>query len=304
MGTSSASIRVPGSERTAHEPVDVETAYVGPRYFETIGTPLVLGRELEPNDMTASRKVAVVNEAFVREFLPGEKRPDSRTFSFDDSKPEGGEPTFIVGVVRDIRHNGIQEPAKPTVYVAMEQGQTSWGPTILVRTLAPPTALIPPIYREMGRLGSNIAIGDFGTLRQQVDESIFEQRMLAALGAFFGTLALVLAAIGLYGVVAYGTARRTGEIGLRIALGAPRAQVVWMILRDSLLLVALGLAIGLPAALAGARAVQSVLFGIRPADPFTFATTAALLAAIGGAAAFLPARRASRLDPSQVLRNE
>jgi hypothetical protein len=254
--------------------------------------------------MTASRKVAVVNEAFVREFLPDEKHPDSRTLSFDDSKPEGGEPTFIVGVVRDIRHNGIQRPAKPTVYVAVEQGRNSWAPTILVRTLAPPTALLPPIYRELRRLGPSIAIGDIRTLRQQVDESIFEQRMLAALGAFFGTLALLLAAIGLYGVVAYGTARRTGEIGLRIALGAPRAQVVWMILRDSLLLVALGLVIGLPAALAGARAVQSVLFGIRPADPFTFATTAALLAAIGGAAAFLPARRASRLDPSQVLRNE
>ena len=304
QGVSSASIRVPGSERTAHEPVDVEVAYVAPRYFETIGTPLVLGRELEPNDMTSSRMVAVVNEAFVREFLPGEKHPDARTFSFDDSKPEGGEPTFIVGVVRDVRHNGIQQPAKPTVYVAIDQGQNGFPPTILVRTLAPPTALLPPIYHELGRLGPNIVIGDIRTLRQQVDESIFEQRMLAALGAFFGTLALVLAAIGLYGVVAYGTARRTGEIGLRIALGAPRAQVVWMILRDSLLLVALGLAIGLPAALAGARAVESVLFGIRPADPFTFATTAALLAAIGGAAAFLPARRASRLDPSQVLRNE
>src|SRR5664279_2333637 len=239
--------------------------------------------------------LAAVNEAFVREFLPGEKHPDSRTFSFDDSKPEGGEPTSIVGVVRDVRHAGIQKPAKPTVYVAIDQGQNSGLPAMLVRTQAPPNALLAPIYRELRRLGPSVAIGDIRTLRQQVDDSIYEQRMLAALGAFFGTLALVLAAVGLYGVVAYGTARRTGEIGLRIALGAPRAQVVWMILRDSLLLVGLGLAIGLPAALAGARAVESVLFGIRPADPFTFATTAALLAAI---------RRASRLDPSQVLRNE
>jgi predicted permease len=304
MGFAGASIRVPGSERTAHEPGYVDEAHIAPRYFETIGTPLVLGRELERNDMTGPRQVAVVNEAFVREFLPGEKHPDSRTFSFDDSKPEGGEPTFIVGVVRDVRHAGIQKPVKPTVYVAIDQGQNSGLPAMLVRTQAPPNALLAPIYRELGRLGPNIAIGDIRTLRQRVDDSIFEQRMLAALGAFFGTLALVLAAVGLYGVVAYGTARRTGEIGLRIALGAPRAQVVWMILRDSLILVALGLVIGLPAALAGARAVESVLFGIQPADPFTFAATAALLAAIGAAAAFLPARRASRLDPSQVLRNE
>src|SRR5260370_38865720 len=195
--------------------------------------------------MTSSRKVAVVNEAFVREFLPDEKRPDSRTFSFDDSKPEGGEPTYIVGVVRDIRHKGIQNSAKPTVYVAIDQVPNPSWPTILVRTQAPPMSLLAPIYHELGHLGPSVAIGEFGTLRQQVDDSIFEQRMLAALGAFFGTLALVLAAVGLYGVVAYGTARRTGEIGLRIALRAPRAQLLWKTLKDSLLLVARGQTTGL-----------------------------------------------------------
>ena len=304
MGASSASIRVPGSERTAHEPVDVATGFITPRYFETIGTPLVLGRELERNDMTGPRQVAVVNEAFVREFLPGEGRPDARTFSFDDSKPEGGEPTYIVGVVRDVRHSGIQKPAAPMVYVPLGPNRNPSLPTILVRTQGPAQALLAPLYRELDRMGPRIAIGEFRTLRRQVDDSIYEQRLLAALGAFFGALALVLAAVGLYGVVAYGTARRTVEIGLRIALGAPRGQVVWMILRDSLVLVIAGLALGLPAALAGARAVQAVLFGIQPADPFTFVSTTVLLAAIGGAAAFLPARRASRLDPSRVLRSE
>src|SRR5260370_1324364 len=171
--------------------------------------------------MTSSRKVAVVNEAFVREFLPDEKRPDSRTFSFDDSKPEGGEPTYIVGVVRDIRHKGIQKSAKPTVYVAIDQVPNPSWPTILVRSQAPPMSLLAPIYRELGHLGPSVAIGEFGTLRQQVDDSIFEQRMLAALGAFFGTLALVLAAVGLYGVVAYGTARRT------LAIGHPSEARTW-----------------------------------------------------------------------------
>ena len=304
MGTSSATIRVPGSERTAGGPAEVDTGHIAARYFETIGTPLVLGREFGPNDMQSARRVAVVNEAFVREFLPGESHPDARRLSFDDSKPEGGEPTFIVGVVRDIRHAGIQKPSRPTVYVPIDQGQNAGLATILLRTQAPPAGLIPSIYRELGRIGRSITLNKIRTLRQEVDDSIYEQRILAALGGFFGALALVLAAVGLYGVVSYGAARRTGEIGIRIALGAPRAGVVWMILRDSLALVALGLAIGLPAAMAAARAVDSVLFGIQPADPFTFATTAAILAVIGVAAAFLPASRAAGLEPSQVLRHE
>jgi predicted permease len=304
MGTSSASIRVPGSESTAREPADVGTAQIAPRYFDTIGTPLVLGREFDRNDLESTRKIAVVNEAFVRTFLPEEKHPDVRTFSFDDSKPEGGEPTYIVGVVRDVHHAGIQKPPIPTVYSPPGQGPSRGLPTILMRTQTPAAALLPLLYREMDKIGPSIAFESISTLRQAVDDSIFEQRMLAAIGGFFGVLALILAAVGLYGVVAYGTARRTAEIGVRMALGARRSQVVWMILRDSLVLVAVGLILGLPAALAAARAVESVLFDVRPADPVTFASTAAVLAAIAVAAAFLPARRAARLEPSQVLRHE
>jgi predicted permease len=304
MGTSSATIRVRGSERTAAEPADIDTAHVAPLYFETIGTPLVAGREFEQKDMDSPRKIAVVNEAFVREFLPGDKHPEAGTLSFDDRKPNGGEPTFIVGVVRDIRHAGIQKAARPTVYTPIDQGGNAGMPTMLLRTESPPAALLPVLYRELNRIGPSIGFASIGTLREQVDDSIFEQRMLAAIGGFFGTLALVLAAVGLYGVVAYGTARRTGEIGIRIALGALRSQVLWMVLRDSMGMVAVGLVIGLPAALAAARAVDSVLFGIQPADPLTFAATATTLAVIGLGAAFLPALRAAHLEPSQVLRHE
>uniref|UniRef100_Q01QE6 Permease n=1 Tax=Solibacter usitatus (strain Ellin6076) TaxID=234267 RepID=Q01QE6_SOLUE len=304
MGVSSASIRVPGSERTAHEPADVETGHIASRYFETIGTPLVLGREFRSDDIDSARRVAIVNEAFVRAFLPGEMHPDARRLSFDDSKPEGGEPTFIVGVVRDIHHAGIQTPSKPTVYIPIDQDKNAGNPTILLRTQAAPAALVPTLYRELARVSPAIALADVRTLRQQVDDSIFQQRMLAAIGGFFGTLALVLAAVGLYGVVSYSAARRTAEIGIRIALGAARTQVVWMILRDALLLVAVGLALGFPAALAAARTVASILFGIEPTDPFTFAGTAFTLAVVGVSAAFLPARRAATVEPSRVLRHE
>jgi predicted permease len=304
MGVSSASIRVPGSARTFREPVDVDVAQIAPRYFATIGTLLLSGREFEPADLDSARKIAVVNEAFVREFLPGEQHPDARRLSFDDSKPEGGEPTFIVGVVRDIRHAGIQQPPRPTVYTPIGQGPNRGLPALLLRTQAPPHELLQPIYRELRRLGPGIAIASLDTLGRHVDDSIFEQRMLAAIGAFFGTLALVLAAVGLYGVVAYGTARRTAEIGVRIALGARRGQVAWLILRDSLAMVALGLALGLPASFAAARAVRAVLFDLPPGDPPALLLTAVTLAAAGALAAYLPARRAASLDPTRVLRAE
>jgi predicted permease len=304
MGTSSDSIRVPGSERTSRDPVDVQTANIAPRYFETIGARLTTGREFEPSDGESGRKVAVVNEAFVREFLPGEQHPELRRLSFDSSKSGEGEPTFIVGVVRDIRHSGIQPQARPTVYVPIEQRASVFSPIMLVRTQVPPAAMLPPIYRELRRVSSAIVVTDLRTLSSQVDDSIFEQRLLAAVGAFFGALALVLAAIGLYGVVAYGTARRTAEIGVRIALGARPPQVIWMILRDSLVLVAIGLGIGLPAALVSARAVQSLLFDIRPGDPPALVVTGFTLAIAGIVAAYLPARRAASLDPARVLRAE
>jgi predicted permease len=304
MGTSSGSIRVPGSERTEREPADVDITHIAPRYFETIGARLAAGRDFESADRDDGRKVAVVNEAFVREFFPGEKNPLTRRLSFDDSKPEGGEPVFIEGVVRDIRHSGVQERARPTVYLPIDQYSNSGAPILLLRTQAEPAALLRPIYGEMRRISRGLLIADMHTLRSRIDDSIFEQRLLAAIGAFFGILALMLAAVGLYGVVSYGTARRLQEIGIRIALGARRGQVVWMILRDSLVLVGVGLAIGLPAAFVSARAVQALLFDIPPGDPPALLLTALTLTAAGVAAAYVPARRAASVDPTKVLRSE
>jgi predicted permease len=304
MGTASATIRVRGSAATALEPVEVAIASIAPRYFETIGTRLTMGREFDRHDRETSRQVAVVDEAFVHTFFPGVSDPVGRTLSFDDSKPEGGEPVYIVGVVDSLRRDGLRKPAKPTVYSPATQPVAAGSPAVLVRTQAPPAAVVPALRRELARLGTAVVLTEPRTIRQHIDDSIFQDRILATLSGFFGVLALLLAAIGLYGVVAYGTAQRAGEIGVRIALGAQRAGVLWMVLRDALLLVSAGLLVGLPASVLAARAVVSTLDGMPPAAPSMFAATGAVLLAAGIAAALVPARRAASLDPMQALRQE
>jgi predicted permease len=297
-GFSSGTVRVPGSEATREAAAWVDRQYIAPRFFETLGATLVEGREFARTDTAKSRHVAVVNEAFVLHFLPGETHVLEHVLSMGD------EPTYIVGVVRNIAHEGLREKVAPRVYLPVAQSESGWEPSILIRTGIPAESLIPAVRREAAHLGSQVGITEPKTIRWLVDESIFQERLLATLGGIFGFLALALAAVGLYGVVAYGTARRAREIGIRIALGARRGSVVWMVLRDALLLAAGGLAVGLPAAYAAARQVAALLFGIRPADAVSFASTAAVLLAVGIAAAFLPAHKAAGLEPLTVLRQD
>jgi ABC-type antimicrobial peptide transport system permease subunit len=208
----------------------------------------------------------------------------------------------IVGVVRDILHGGVRQKSEPVVYVPAAMENT-WA-TILVQSLIPRDTLAQAIRRETARLGPQATPSEPRTIGQEVDDSIFEERMLSTLSTCFSALALLLAAVGLYGVVAFATAQRAGEIGIRIALGAQRAAVLWMVLRGAILLVLGGLAIGLPAALGATSYVSSVLFGITPDDPVAFAGTAGVLLIVGIAAAFLPARRSANMDPMRALRHE
>ncbi|MBZ5619678.1 MAG: ABC transporter permease [Acidobacteriia bacterium] len=299
-GSSNSSMRIPGSEVTAKEPVWVSVHRVAPRYFEILGSVPVAGREFDRNDTAVSRKVAVVNHAFVQKFLSGETHPLERVLCFRERKVD---PTYIVGVVRDISHQGLRGKIVPTVYVPVAQQEPGFG-DVLVRSELPPGETARAVSREIARMGPGITNGEPRTIRQHIDQSIFQDRLLATVGGFFGGLALLLAAVGLYGVVAYGMARRAREIGIRMALGARRGEVLWMALGDALILVALGLGLGLPSALATARAVSKVLFGVKPADALTFVTTAGVLLAIGLAAALIPARRAASIEPVQVLRHE
>jgi putative ABC transport system permease protein len=303
-GIWSAGIRVPGSARTARESVEVAMQGVGPGYFATLGSRPLRGREFDESDMRARRKLALVNEAFVSEFFPGLADPVGRALSFDDSKPEGGEPTYIVGLVRDILHKGLKTPAEPTVYVPFHQGQVGFDPTLLVRAQLPPDALLSMIRRELHRLDPEVALIEPRTIRQRVDDSIFVDRMIATLSGFFGGLALLLAAVGIYGVMACGVAQRTAELGLRIALGADPARIARMVLRDGLLLMAAGIAIGLPLSMAAGRISSTLLYGIRPGDPLAFIVTVAVLLVIGTVSAFVPARRAASIEPVDALRHD
>jgi predicted permease len=298
-GTSSSTVRVPGAA-IPKEAAWIGLQVIGPRYFEAIGSLPSAGREFDRTDIAGARRVVVVNEAFVREYLPAGARVLDRPI--ETGMNEG--PVFIVGVVRDILHAGLRRKPEPTVYVPAAQNLSNWEPTILVRSDLPPDALVTGIRRELAGLDPQIAASAPKTIRQRIDDSIFRERLLATMGGFFGFLALTLAAIGLYGVVSYGTARRSREIGIRIAMGARRGGVLWMVLRDALLLVVLGLAAGLPFSIIAAKKVTTVLFGIQPADAATFAVTAGVLLAIGIAAALVPARRAAAMDPMRVLRIE
>ena len=295
-GYSSGTVRVPGSEATLKEPAWVNVQAVGPRYFEALRGSMASGREFDRNDTGQSRSVAVVNEAFVRHFLPGETRILEHVIE------KGVAPTFIVGVVRDVASDDLRQPPVPTVYIPTAQSNSQ--PSMVVTGTVPVVSLVPAIRRELARLGPQVAISEPRTIRQRIDDSMFQDRLLAALGGVFGLLALALAAVGLYGVVAYGTARRAREIGIRIALGARRGEVVWMVLSDALVLVIAGLAVGLPASYVAAKQVGALLFGVRPMDLVTFAQTAVVLATIGVAAALLPARKAAGLEPLKVLRQD
>ena len=272
------------------------------RYFETLGTPLVRGRDFEDRDQPGAAGTAVVNEAFASKYLSGGD-PLGRHISFDGPR----HPVFeIVGVVRNTVAHSLREAPPPFVYLPYFQdpGRIS-SVTFEVRVSGSP-ARVEGLFRDSLRArfaGAPVQVQIQG-MTGQVDRSLVEERMLAALGACFGGLALVLAAVGLYGLLAYAVARSTSEIGIRLALGAQRGEVLGRVLRSALALLAGGIVVGLPAAWAGTRLIGSMLFGLGAGDPLTILLATAVLAATAMGAALVPALRAARVDPLVALRYE
>ena len=272
-----------------------------PGYFDAVGMSFTAGRGFTERDTEGSPRVAVVNETFARAFFGRGSALGRRISTRDKFLP--AEAIEIVGVVRDSKYNDLRQDASSMFYLPLFQ-QTADVNSIEVRTQGSPLALGEPVRRLVARANPEIEMGEAKTLEDQVDRSLTRERLLSKLSSFFGLAALALACIGLYGVLSYAVGRRTQEIGIRMALGARLSEVLSLILRDALLLAGLGTAAGLPLALAAGQLVESFLFGLSPADPLTLAGAAVVMLAVALFAGYLPARRASKIDPMVALRCE
>ena len=283
-------------------------------YFETIGTKVVRGRAITEQDTSTSRRVAMVNQAFASKFFKDES-PIGQHFGDLDEKYAGN--FEIVGVTEDTQYRQPTRKIAPMFFLSGAQGVAYEDPrfvsfedrshylnAIELRTVANVPGLEPQVRRALAQVNPDLAVIDFISFAEQIKENFTQQAMIAKLTSLFGLLALVLASVGLYGVTAYSVERRTGEIGIRMALGADRLNVLRLVLRGAFLQVGIGLAIGIPATILGGRAMAAQLFGVKPYDPSTLLLTTVVLSFAALIAAVVPARRAATLDPMRALRTE
>src|SRR6266704_786886 len=276
--------------------------WVGPGYFATLGIPLLAGREISESDASTGPKVALINAMLARKYFAG-RNPLGMHFAFGSGSGVRLD-IEIVGVVKDSKHSSVRQEDRPFVYLPYSQNLNFGEATFYLRSTQPPEALAGSAREAVRRRDAGLPVYAVKTLVRQRDESLYNERMLMGLSIGFGLLAALLASIGLYGVMAYTVARRTPEIGIRMALGASLGSVRGLVLREAMTLAAIGLAIGIPAALAAGRLARSLLYGVEPGDPRLVGAAGLLLMGVMLAAAYLPARRATKVDPVVALRSE
>ncbi|MCW5558554.1 MAG: ABC transporter permease, partial [Verrucomicrobiae bacterium] len=295
--SSSGGFSVPGQATSQSDSQQTYRLVVGETFFDTLGIPLLDGRTLSAADAETTPKVIVVNETFAERYFPNEN-PIGRTINTWRSDWR------IVGVCRDTKYQNIKEAAPPTVYIPFRQFPLRYGASFAVRTALPPLDLAPAVRKAVAAIDPAVPVGRLATQEQLIAGTISQERLTATLCAAFAGFAVLLACVGLYGLMSFNVARRTSEIAVRMALGAQPHDVARSILRESFVLTGLGMGLGLPAVFLVTRLIQSQLYGVRPNDPVILATTAAMLALVTLLAAWLPARRAARVDPMVALRAE
>ena len=283
---------------TEKEVNDFYIMSVSPKFFATMQIPVLRGRDFNERDVETPTASALINETAAKKFFPNQDPIGQRV----GQSPEESGQTEIVGIIRDTKYDSLRDPVPPTIYTSIRPGTRSL--TVMLRTAGEPSAMIETVRTALQQIDPDVPMTGITTQSEQVSGRLAQERLFALAYSLFGGLALLLACIGLFGLMSYSVSRRTNEIGIRMALGAQRAGVVGMVLRESMLMVAIGVAVGLAAAVAGGRFVESVLFGLSTTDQWTIGAAIGATVIVSLAAGYLPARRASRVDPMVALRYE
>jgi predicted permease len=303
-GTSTNStVTVHGYTPNKDENMVVSDIQIGPDFAETLGVPLLMGREIGLQDTPTSNRVAIVNQSFAQAFFR-DQNPIGRRITFEENSDK--DDVEIVGVIGDSKYDSAKAKADRTVFrpILQVQDQQTFNNVIELRTAGDPLSLAAEVRAAIAQVNDKLPILNLTSLRLQTDEALKQEKLIAQLVSFFGLLGLLLSCVGLYGIMAHAVVRRTNEIGIRMALGAERRNIVWMVLKESLVLVGIGLVVGIPAALAAASLISSQLFGVNPSDPLSLLTAALSLTTVAALAGYLPARKASRVNPLIALRYE
>jgi predicted permease len=292
-------ITLPAQGKQPERKLNVYGNVISPDFFRTMQIPLLAGRDFRASDAAAAPRVAIVNRLFAHAYFGSETvNAVGRHFKFDRNE------LTVIGVAADTPYRNLRNPPPPTVFLPFTQVDRLGWLHIAIRSALPPTTLVPMLRGAVRAIDDSVPLYDIRTQTQQIDQSLALERLFARVSSFFGILALLLAAIGIYGVLAYSVTRRINEIGIRVALGAQRHRVIGLVVRDSLVLVCSGALIGLAVTLPCTRLLSSMVFGISTTDPATLGGAIGLMLAVSGLAAFVPAHRAAQIDPMVALRYE
>lgn len=294
-------VYVSGYTPKPDEEFDVELPWVSNSYLQTLGIPLIAGRTFSQSDSATSQKVAIVSESFARHFFSS---PTAALGQHVERPRRPKTDAVIVGVVADVKHDSVRDPATATCYTLFQQAERPTRLAFYVRTWQAPDTTVTEIRAAIANLDSKLIVNNVHTMKDQLDRNLLAERVIAWLATVFGAVAALMAGIGLYGILAYTTAQRTREIGIRIAMGAGRGMVVGLILREILVLVGWAVGITVPVAFLATRAIRSQLFGVSVADPIVYTFGILGIAVVASLAGFVPARRAASVDPARALRTE